>query len=66
MWIDLHKERFLAQRKSKLMPHADSPLCVLEKVNDNTYKLDLPKGYNVSPTFNPIWKIVLELKTVWI
>ena len=21
-------------------------------MNDNAYKLDLPKGYNVSPTFN--------------
>ena len=34
------------------MPFADGPFWVLEKVNDNTYKLDFLEGYNVSPTFN--------------
>ena len=34
------------------MPRVDGPFRVLEKVNDNAYKLDLPEGYNVSPTFN--------------
>ena len=52
VWIHLCKERFLAQKKSKLMPHADGPFQVLEKVNDNAYKLDLPKDYNMSSTFN--------------
>ncbi|KAL4319737.1 hypothetical protein GQ457_18G009760 [Hibiscus cannabinus] len=30
----------------------DGPFQVLEKVNDNAYKLDLPGDYNVSATFN--------------
>ena len=34
------------------MPRVDGLFRVLEKVNDNAYKLDLPEGYNVSPTFN--------------
>ena len=34
------------------MPCADRPFRVMEKVNDNAYKLDVPKAYNVSPTFN--------------
>ena len=40
------------QRKSKLMPRGDGPFQVLEKGNDNTYKLDLPGDYGVSATFN--------------
>ena len=34
------------------MPRADGPFKVLEKVNDNAYKIDLPREYNVSATFN--------------
>lgn len=52
VWIHLRKERFPAQRKPKLMPRVDGPLCVLEKVNENAYKLEFSEDYNVSPTFN--------------
>ena len=41
-------------RKSKLMPCADDPFKVLEKINDNAYKLELPADFGVSPTFNII------------
>ena len=34
------------------MPHANGPFKVLEKINDNAYKLELPVDYGVSPTFN--------------
>ena len=34
------------------MPRADGPFGVLEKVNDNTFKLDSLKDYTMSPTFN--------------
>ena len=34
------------------MPRADGPFKVLEKINENAYKLDLPAKFRVSPTFN--------------
>jgi len=34
------------------MPRADHSFEVLERVNDNTYKIDLPDDYQVSATFN--------------
>ena len=34
------------------MPRVDGPFKVLEKINDNAYKLELPADYGVSPTFN--------------
>jgi len=52
VWIHLRKERFPSKRKNKLMPRADSPFKVLEKINDNAYKVDLPGDYGVSSTFN--------------
>jgi len=39
-------------RKSKLLPRADGPFKVLEKINDNAYKLELRVDVGVSPTFN--------------
>ena len=52
VWLHLRKERFSDLRKSKLMPRADGPFKVLEKINDNAYKLELPPEFGVSPTFN--------------
>jgi hypothetical protein len=52
VWIHLRKERFLEQRKSKLMPRGDGPFRVLTKINDNAYKIDLPLSYGVRNTFN--------------
>ena len=46
------KERFLGQRRSKLLPRGDGPFQVLECINDNAYKLDLLGECNVSATFN--------------
>jgi len=45
VWVHMRKERFLAQRKSKLQPRGDGPFQVLQKINDNAYKLDLPSEY---------------------
>jgi len=39
-------------RKSKLMSRATGPFKILEKINDNAYKLELPLDLGVSPTFN--------------
>jgi hypothetical protein len=52
VWLHLRKYHFLELRKSKQMPRADGPLKILEKVNDNAYKLALPTNFGVSPTFN--------------
>ncbi|KAG7533313.1 Dynamin GTPase effector [Arabidopsis thaliana x Arabidopsis arenosa] len=53
-WVCLHmrKERFPKERKSKLSPRGDGPFRVLEKINDNAYKLELPGELTISPTFN--------------
>ena len=48
----MRKERFPSKCKTKLMPRADGPLKVLERVNDNAYKINLPKYYGVSAIFN--------------
>nr|XP_027093640.1 uncharacterized protein LOC113714042 [Coffea arabica] len=52
VWLHLRKERFPKQRHSKLSPRGDGPFQVLERINDNAYRLDLPGEYNVSATFN--------------
>jgi hypothetical protein len=48
----MRRERFPPKRCSKLLPRRDGPFQVLERINDNAYKLDLPGEYNVSATFN--------------
>ena len=50
--MHMRKERLLAQRRFKLLPKGDGLFQVLERINDNAYKLDLPGEYNVSATFN--------------
>ena len=52
VWVHMKKERFPTHRRSKLHPRRDGPFQVLERINDNTYKLDLPGEYNISATFN--------------
>jgi hypothetical protein len=52
VWVHMRKERFLAHRRTKLHPRGDGPFQILEKINDNAYKVDLPGEYNVSATFN--------------
>jgi hypothetical protein len=52
VWLHLRNDRFPELRKSKLMPRADGPFKIVEKINDNAYKLELPPEFGVSPTFN--------------
>ena len=47
VWIHLRKDRFPDLQKSKLMPHADGTFKVLEKINDNAYKLELPVDFGL-------------------
>jgi hypothetical protein len=48
----MRKERLPAHRRTKLHPRGDGPFQILEKINDNAYKVDLPGEYKVSATFN--------------
>ncbi|KAG6723850.1 hypothetical protein I3842_03G227900 [Carya illinoinensis] len=52
VWVHMRKERFPAHRRTKLHSRGDGPFQILEKINDNAYKVDLPGEYNVSATFN--------------
>jgi hypothetical protein len=52
VWLHLRRERFPDLRKCKLMPRDDGLFNVLEKINDNAYKLYLPAEFGVSPIFN--------------
>jgi hypothetical protein len=52
VWMHLRKEQFPNLRKSKLMPRADGPFNVIEKINENAHRLNLPAHFGVSPTFN--------------
>ncbi|KAL5540105.1 hypothetical protein UlMin_045712 [Ulmus minor] len=52
VWLHLRKERFPEKRRSKLLPRGDGPFQVVERINDNAYKLDLPGEYGVSASFN--------------
>ncbi|KAF8092698.1 hypothetical protein N665_0403s0006 [Sinapis alba] len=52
VWIHLRKERFLAERNSKLMPRKDGPFQVLKRINNNANQIDLQGKYTVSSTFN--------------
>jgi len=44
-WIHLRKERFPYKRKNNLMSRAEGPFEVLERINDNAYKVDLLGEY---------------------
>ncbi|KAI3448669.1 hypothetical protein Pfo_005334 [Paulownia fortunei] len=46
------KDRFPKHRRSKLLPRGDGPFQVVERINDNAYKLELPGEYGVSASFN--------------
>ena len=53
VWLHLHKYCFPNERKSKLLPRADGPFKVLERYNNNAYKIDIPRDkYFVSDIFN--------------
>jgi hypothetical protein len=50
--VALQKDRFKELQKSKLIPRAAGPFKIIEKINDNAYKLELSPEFGVSPTFN--------------
>ena len=52
VWVHIRNKRFPTQKQSKLFHRGDGLFQVLERINDNAYKLDLPDEYNVSANFN--------------
>ncbi|GJU68205.1 RNA-directed DNA polymerase [Tanacetum coccineum] len=52
VWIFLWRERFPQRRFGKLQPRVNGPFHVLQRINDNAYKIDLPGRYGISATFN--------------
>lgn len=52
MWVHLSKDPFPSKRPFKLSPRSDGPFRIMEKVNNNAYKVELPGDYGVSATFN--------------
>ncbi|KAI3443970.1 hypothetical protein Pfo_000635 [Paulownia fortunei] len=48
----MRKDHFPEHRRSKLLPRGDGPFQVVERINDNAYKLELPGEYGVSASFN--------------
>ncbi|XP_047264291.1 uncharacterized protein LOC124896676 [Capsicum annuum] len=52
VWVHLRKKRFPTQTKANLMPRGNDPFQVLERINDNAYKIDLPPKYQVHNTFD--------------
>jgi len=47
--VSIHLQQ---EHKNKLMPRADGPFEILECMNNNAYKVDLPGDYGVSAAFN--------------
>lgn len=52
VWLHLRTERFPTKRSSKLSPRGDGPFKIVERINNNAYRLELPGEYNGSKSFN--------------
>ena len=50
--MHMRKERFSKQKRLKFMPRKDDPFQIIERINGNAYKVDLPGEYDFSATFN--------------
>ena len=51
--MDTPKEgRFPSKRMNKLMARAEVPFEVIDRVNDNAYRVGLPGDFGVLATFN--------------
>ena len=50
--VHLRKDRFLVSTYNKLKAKRIVPFRIKHKVSDNTYVIDLPPDFQISPTFN--------------
>lgn len=58
MLLHFREERFTTNQNTKLMPRGDVPFQVLERLNSNVNKINLPPEYQVHNTFN-VWDLSL-------
>ncbi|KAL4279472.1 hypothetical protein GQ457_03G017260 [Hibiscus cannabinus] len=65
VWVHLRKERFPSRRKTKLDLRGDEPFQVLERINDNAYRIDLPGEYNVNSSFNVVGLSPFDISDSW-
>lgn len=52
VWAYFTRDRMPAREYNKLKAKKIGPLKVLERINDNAYRLELPQGINTSDVFN--------------
>ena len=52
VWIHLRREQFPNRRFPKLQARGDGPFTIVQKINDNAYKVEMPGDYGVTATFN--------------
>nr|GEW47875.1 hypothetical protein [Tanacetum cinerariifolium] len=52
VWVHFRKDRFPAKRRSKFSPRGEGLFKILTKVNDNAYKVDLPRTPKAAAAFN--------------
>ena len=53
VWVHFRKERFARHRKNKLDDRGDGPFKVLQRLNNNSYVVELPDNFGgTSATFN--------------
>jgi len=60
--VYIRKERFSEQRISKLMPWEYGHFQIIERIDDNTYIVDLLGEYDVSSTFNVFLSLFISCK----
>ena len=49
VWVYLRKDRFPQKRRSKLSSRADGPFEILERINNNAYRVEVPGEYGFQP-----------------
>ena len=62
VWLHMRPERFQNQRKSKLSPRGYGPFKILERINNNAYRLDLPGEFKIQLVSMLLtWRLFLKV-----